>query len=88
MLPAYRQEAVRQAVITALKTVLAYDVMDFGARVSLSKVYRAINNTEGVDYGNVSVLSTTTTGLADVAATAAQIPQAGTITVTASGGVV
>jgi hypothetical protein len=88
VMPAYRQEAVRQAVITAIKTVLAYDVVDFGTRVSLSKVYRAINATEGVDYGNVTVLSTTPTGLADVLATAAQIPQAGTITVTATGGVV
>jgi len=88
VLPAYRQEAVRQAVITAIKMVLAYDVVDFASRISLSKIYRAINNTEGVDYGNVSVLSTSTTGLADVAATAAQIPTAGTITVTATGGVV
>jgi hypothetical protein len=88
VLPAYRQEAVRQAVITAIKTVLAYDVVDFGTRVSLSKIYRAINSTEGVDYGTITVLSTTPTGLADVLATAAQIPQAGTINITATGGVI
>jgi Baseplate J-like protein len=89
VLPTYKRETVRQAVENAVRAVLAYDSVDFGSRVGLSKVYRAINSTEGVDYGTVSLLSTGTTGLADVTAAANQIPVPGIITVTSStGGIV
>lgn len=85
----YRRETVRLAVVAAIQTALAYSAADFGTRVTLARIYQAINDTEGVAYGNVTLLSTTTTGLADVQTTAAQIPVAGTVTVNAvSGGII
>lgn len=91
VLPTYRREVVRQAVLRAITLAFAWETVDFASRVTLSKIYAVINATEGVDYGNVTMLGAApgTPGVAaDVVMTATQIPQAGTITVTAAGGIV
>lgn len=88
ILPQYQQEATRLEVEKAIKSVLAFDNTGFGDRVTLSEVYRAIMNTPGVDYAVVSVLSRTGSGLADVQAADNEIPSQGTITITATGGIV
>lgn len=86
VLPQYKRTSVQTAVSNAIKTALAVENVDFAERVTLSTIYQAIQSVEGVDYGVVTVLSTTGSGLADVVTTAGQIPQAGTITVSATGG--
>jgi hypothetical protein len=62
--------------------------VDFGYRVSLSSVYHAIMNVEGVDYVNVNALyrSEAAVGAADIVCASYEIPQAYQINVTANGG--
>jgi len=88
VLPRYQQESVRLDVEKAIRTVLAYENSSFGDRVTISEIYKAINAITGVDYVVVSVLSLTATGLADVQLADNQIPTAGTVVVTATGGIV
>ena len=91
VMPTYRRDAVRQAVINNLTLVFDYNAVDFGGRVTMSRVYRAINETEGVDYGTVSMLDNAP-GVpgtaADVPMNADEIPVVGTVTVNATGGIV
>lgn len=91
VLPTYRRETVKQAVLRSLNQVFDYPNVDFGSRVTLSRVYRAVYNTEGVDYGTVRMLGLSPGVLdeeADVTMTSAEIPVAGDITVNAAGGIV
>lgn len=92
VLPTYRRSVVINEVTKNLTAVFDYDRVDFGSRVTLSAVYRAMNETEGVDYGFVYTLGaapSTPGTAADVVAAANQIPQDGTITVrNATGGIV
>lgn len=87
VLPNYNREVVRLEVDRAIKATLAFDNVDFGHRVTLSQIYKAIMATPGVDYGVVSVLSRTGAGLGDVVLADNEIPYNGTITVTATGGI-
>lgn len=91
VLATYRRDTVRQAVINALTSVFNDTVVDFGGRVTLSRVYRAIHNTEGVDYGTVTMLDAapgTPGTAADVVMADTEIPVVGTVTVNATGGIV
>lgn len=92
VLPTYRRTVVINEVTKSITALFNYDRMDFGSRITLSAVYKAMNQTEGVDYGFVYTLGaapSTPGTAADVVATNAQIPQAGTITVrNATGGIV
>lgn len=85
VLPQYNQQLVTTAVTNALRTLLAFENVDFGFRISLSAVYRAITGVEGVDYATVTVLSLTS-GLGDVTPSVFQIPQVGGLAVNATGG--
>ncbi|HET7110119.1 MAG TPA: putative baseplate assembly protein [Gemmatimonadales bacterium] len=82
VLPTYRRQTVQDAVLRSLSAIFDYYAVDFGKRITLSRIYRAIYETEGVDYGTVSLPA------ADVVMTTTQIPTAGTITVNATGGIV
>jgi uncharacterized phage protein gp47/JayE len=91
VLPTYRRDTVKQAVVNAVTAVFGDDVVDFGKRVTLSQVYSAINNTEGVDYGTVSMLDAapgTPGTAADVVMANIEIATAGTVTINATGGIV
>lgn len=88
VLPRYQRESVRLDVEKAIRTVLAYENSSFGDRVTISEIYKAINAITGVDYVVVSVLSLTGSGLTDVQLADNQIPTMGTVTVTATGGIV
>jgi uncharacterized phage protein gp47/JayE len=91
VLPTYRRDAVRQAVINALTLAFDYNAVDFGDRVTMSRIYRAIYETEGVDYGTVSMLDLapgTPLTAADIVMAADEIPVVGTVTVNATGGII
>jgi predicted phage baseplate assembly protein len=88
VLPQFQQEATRLEVVKAVNGVLAFANVDFGVRITISQVYKAIMAVPGVDYATVSVLSRTGTGLADVQMAVNEIPNQGTITVTATGGII
>lgn len=90
VLATYRQSVVQNDVVKALNAVFSWDEVDFAGRVTLSRVYQAINDTPGVDYTSVTMLGATpgTPGTAaDVVMSVSQIPVVGTITVNASGGI-
>jgi uncharacterized phage protein gp47/JayE len=87
VLPQYNRSAVETAVRNRVADLFAADRGDFGTRVTLSLVYRAITEVEGVDYAVLTALNSTGTGtLGDVVLNANEIPSVGTITVTSSGG--
>jgi predicted phage baseplate assembly protein len=75
-------------VIAALNALFDYDKVNFADRVRLGDAFRAIVNVSGVDYVDITVHSKTGSGLADVQMAANEIPKAGTISITGSGGIV
>ena len=90
VLPTFNQETVRLDAEKAVRSVLAYANSNFGDRVTVSEIYKALNGTTGVDYANVTVLSRTGTGLSDVQLADNEIPTAAAgagITITATGGI-
>lgn len=50
VLPLYNRESVRAAVQSAVESVLSYDNVSFGKRISIGSIYRAALGVEGVDY--------------------------------------
>lgn len=92
VLPQYHQSAIQAAVVAALQNLLLFSVVDFGYRLSLSQVYHAIMNVEGVDYVDVTALyrNDSTSGTGDIVCAAYEIPQAFQInskTIVAQGGI-
>jgi uncharacterized phage protein gp47/JayE len=89
VLPQYQTAAVQSAVVAAIKNLFLFSVVDFGYRVSLSSVYHAIMNVEGVDYVNVNALyrNEAAVSAGDIVCASYEIPQAYQINVTANGGV-
>lgn len=88
VLPQYSRTLVRQAAENALADLFDFNSVTFGQRVTLSSVYRALANVEGLDYVVVTVLSTTGSGLADIELDPDQIPSLGTVTSTLTGGLI
>jgi len=88
VLPQYQTAAVQSAVIAAVKSLFLFSVVDFGYRVSLSSVYHAIMNVEGVDYVNVNALyrNEVAVSTGDIVCASFEIPQAYQISITANGG--
>lgn len=89
VLPQYQNAAVQAAVTAAIKNLFLFSVVDFGHRISLSSVYHAMMNVEGVDYVNVDALwraDGDSTDVADIECEGFEIPQAFQIVVTANGG--
>jgi len=91
VLPQYHQSTVQSAAQAAVQNLLLFSVVDFGWRITLSSVYHALMEVEGVDYVNVTVLcrdEVTPQTCADVQCAVYEIPQAHAITVNANGGVI
>lgn len=88
VLAQYQASVVQAAVVAAIKSLFLFSVVDFGYRVSLSSVYHAIMNTEGVDYVNVNALYRNEVAVTagDIICAAFEIPQAYQINVTVNGG--
>lgn len=59
------REKVYDAVVAAIYELFSFDNMDFGGRVSLGSVYRAITDVEGVDYAVITRLTTTGSNVID-----------------------
>jgi uncharacterized phage protein gp47/JayE len=88
VLPQYSRAAVKLAVENALAALFDFSNVDFGQRITLSIVYRTIAAVEGVDYSTVTVMSTGGAGTTDIVLAADEIPSVGTVTVTATGGLI
>lgn len=89
VLPQYQQSAVQSAVMAAIKSLFLFSVVDFGYRISLSSVYHACMNVEGVDYVIVNGLyrNEVSSIAGDIVCANYEIPQAYQVTVVANGGV-
>lgn len=90
VLPRYRRESVKLAVEKAISEVFAPPVTTLGSRISLSRVYQAIQDVPGVDWAQVGLLARSDlpqTGTDDILFRENEIPVAGNIVVVSSGGV-
>lgn len=72
----YTQSAVSNAVGNALANLLNFDNVNFGQRVTVSDVYRAVVSVEGVVYASVDLLARSGSGAADVVLASNEIPTA------------
>jgi uncharacterized phage protein gp47/JayE len=91
VLPRYRRQNVILAVTQAVQALFAPGLVSFGSRVSLSHLYETIQSTPGVDWATVNIMARgdlpLSTGLADILCRDWEIPVAGSINVSAIGGV-
>jgi len=91
VLPQYHQSSVRSLAEAALRNLFLFSVVDFGSRITLSSVYHALMNVEGVDYVNVNLMARNeadqSAAPADIECEAYEIPRAYQINVNANGGV-
>ena len=90
-LPQYKQSVVKRNAETALAEILAFDNVNFADRISLHYVIEALAGASGVSYSNVTLLAredAAQSGTADAVFVVSEIPQAGTITITVTGGIV
>jgi predicted phage baseplate assembly protein len=88
-LPQYQAATVSSAVYAAIKNLFLFAVVDFGTRITLSSVYHAIMNVEGVDWVNVNALYRNEVPIStgDIICAVYEIPQAYQINVTTNGGI-
>lgn len=56
--PAYNRTQVRKTVESTVRAVFSFDNVDFGSRVTLGQVYRAILAVQGVEWAEVKWLDT------------------------------
>jgi uncharacterized phage protein gp47/JayE len=90
VLPRYRRDTVKLAVEQAIQNVFSPPQTSFGARISISHLYRAIQEVPGVDWSVIQLMARADlpqSGTDDVICREYEIPVIGTIVVTASGGV-
>lgn len=88
--PRYRRDTVKLAVQQAIQRVFTPPETSFGSRISISHLYRAIQEVPGVDWAVIQMMARsdlTQSGTADVVCRDNEIPIVGTIAITASGGV-
>lgn len=99
VLPQYNRTNTTTAVTNAIANYFALNNVDFGYRVTLGGIYAAIFSVPGIvaptgassGYGVVTLLARSDvaqTGTADQVYASNEIPTAGTITVTSTGGIV
>lgn len=62
--PLYNRDQVRQNVVDAATTLLAFDNIDFGATVSVGDLYRSALSVPGVDFITVNNFQSITIGVA------------------------
>ncbi len=97
VLPSYIQDAVKEDVEIAIKSLFEFDDVSFGQTITLGTLYRAILDVDGVDYVSVSRFTTGASSVIDTAslipavegvqATANRLLLLSELAVTASGGV-
>ncbi|MFE5853218.1 baseplate J/gp47 family protein [Streptomyces sp. NPDC056500] len=90
VLPQYRRDTVRLAVQRAIQQVFAPPETTLGARISISRIYAAIQDVTGVDWVVIPLMARADlpqSATADVICRRSEIPIVGNTVVTASGGV-
>jgi hypothetical protein len=88
--PRYRRANVQAAVQAAWQNAFATSQTTFGGRVSLSRMYEVMQEVAGVDYVQIPIMARydmPLTGVADILCRDWEIPEYGTLIMSASGGV-
>ena len=90
VLDMYKQSTVKAAVEAALSSMLDYNYVDFGQRVSQQQVSMSVGLVEGVDYSAINSLfgHDDISGVGDVICAASELPYLASLNVTAIGGIV
>jgi uncharacterized phage protein gp47/JayE len=57
VLPGFSKESVESAAISAITTLFSFDRLDFGQRVTVGEIYRAVMQLEGVDWMDIQSLN-------------------------------
>jgi hypothetical protein len=89
-LPQWKNSTVQINAVKALNEILAFDNVSFKERISLSYVLSALSATPGVSYSTPILLARADgeqSGTSDAVFAVDELPEAGTITVTVSGGI-
>jgi len=89
-LPQWKNSTVQINAVKALNEILAFDNVSFKERISLSYVLSALSATPGVSYATPILLARADgaqSGTSDAVFAVDELPEAGTITVTVSGGI-
>ena len=89
-LPQYKQSVVQRNVEKALQEILSFDNVGFADQITAHYVTQAIAAAPGVSYSNINLLAKSTatqSGVTDLLLAVNEIPKAGTITVTVTGGI-
>jgi len=89
-LPQWKNSTVQINAVKALNEILAFDNVSFKERISLSYVLSALSATPGVSYATPILLARADGaqgGTSDAVFAVDELPEAGTITVTVSGGI-
>jgi hypothetical protein len=75
--PLYNRTSVRDAVKAAILDLFSFDKVDFGQRITLGSVYRAVLGVDGVEFVNISSLhaDAVASGVADIATSDKTIPR-------------
>jgi hypothetical protein len=91
-LPQYKQSTVQVGVTKAINELLAFDNVSFADRIGLHDIMSIVAGVTGVNYSQLSLLaradSVNQTGVTDLQFAFNEIPQAGTVTVAVTGGIV
>jgi predicted phage baseplate assembly protein len=89
-LPQWKNSTVETNAVKSLNEILAFDNVAFKDRISLSYVLSALANTPGVNYTTPILLARADgaqSGTADAEFAVDELPEAGTITVSVTGGI-
>jgi len=89
-LPQYKRSVVKSNAEKALQEILTFDNVQFADRISLHYVIEALAATQGVAYSNPTLIArvgAAQSGIADAVFALNEIPRAGTILVTVTGGI-
>ena len=79
---------VSSAVSEVIDSFFDFDNVSFDQVLSLGSLYRAIQSVEGVDYANITVFNTTTSGTVNTLTPASgALLRRGTIAISTSGGI-
>ena len=70
----YNRASVRDSVDQVLRKLLSYELVDFGTRVALGDLYRAVLTVQGVEWAEIRWLSTTKPPLEEAAPEALSAP--------------
>lgn len=89
-LPQWKNSTVLVNAQKALQELLTFDNVIFGEKITLHYIMSALANTPGVSYSNVTLIERDDqpgTGPDDVTLQVNEIPEAGTISITVTGGI-